>query len=122
MTPLIICFPGSIPYESDKAVPLRYNATMLEDGKKLMIEATRSIENIEYVSGITRSGHMFAPAPLQKVDSVSANKKVHGKDPVVVNQEPVVIGPSNEPDKNEDVKEFLRLIRISDYKMVNQLL
>lgn len=95
---------------------------MLENGKEVMIEVAQCIENISDVSVIIRSGCMFAPAPLRKVDSVSASKKVHGKDPVVVNQEAVVVGPSNEPKKNEDVEEFQRLIRISDYKVVDQLL
>lgn len=73
-------------------------------------------------SGMTRSGCMFFLAPLRKVDYVSTSKKVHGKDHVVVNKEPMVVGPSNEPKKNEDAKEFLRLIIRSDYNMVDQLL
>lgn len=68
---------------------------MLEDGKEVMIKADRSIENIAYVSGMTRTCHMFALAPLRKVDFLSASKKRHGKDPVVVNQELMVIGLSN---------------------------
>lgn len=46
----------------------------------------RSVENIADVSGMTRSGCMFAPTPLRKVDFVSASKKVHGKDPIMVSQ------------------------------------
>lgn len=64
VTPLIICFPGSILYESDKVVPWRYNATMLEDGKEVMIEATQSAKNIADVSDMTRNGRMFSPTPL----------------------------------------------------------
>lgn len=122
MIPLIICLPVLIPYESDKVVPWRYNAPVLEDGKEVMIEAVRSVENIADVSGMTRSGCMIAPTLLRKVDYVSASKKVHGKYPVVVNQEPVVVGPSNESKKNNDVEELLRLIIRSDYNMVDQLL
>lgn len=102
MTPLIIYFPGLVPYESDKVVPWRYNATVLEDGKEVMIEVDRSVDNVADVSGMTISGRMFAPAPLQKVDPMSKSKKVHGKDPFMVNQEHVAIGLSNEPKNNED--------------------
>lgn len=104
MTPLIICFPGPISYESDKVVPCRYNTTVLEDGKEVMVKVAQSFENIADVIGMTRSGRMFTPTSPRKVDSVSASKKVHGKDPVMVNQEPVVVGPSNEPKKNDDAE------------------
>lgn len=53
---------------------------------------------------MTRNGCMFALAPLRKVDSVSTNKEVHGKDHVVVNQELMVIGLSNGPKKNDDAE------------------
>lgn len=33
LTPLVICLPGPISYESDKTIPWRYNATILEYGK-----------------------------------------------------------------------------------------
>lgn len=38
------------------------------------------------------------------VDSMSVSKKVHGKDPIKVSQEYVVVGPSNIPKKNDDSK------------------
>lgn len=37
ISPLVICLAGPMPYESDKAVPYKYNDTMLEDGKKVHI-------------------------------------------------------------------------------------
>lgn len=40
LIPLIISLPGPIMYESDKDVPWRYNSIVLEDGKKVMIEAS----------------------------------------------------------------------------------
>ena len=64
---------------------------------------------------------MFALTPLRKVDYVSTSKKVHGKDSIMVSQEPVVVGPSNESKENGDAEELLRLIRRSDYKVVDQL-
>ena len=32
ITPLVISFPGHVPYKSDKAVPYKYNAIILENG------------------------------------------------------------------------------------------
>lgn len=64
LTPLIICFPEPISYESEKVVHWSYNATVLEDGKKVMIEVVKYVENIEDVSGMTRSRRMFALASL----------------------------------------------------------
>src|SRR3954464_6679002 len=57
--PLVICLPGSIPYSSDKAVPYRYNTTMLESGKEVEIKPLSSVENITDVSRVTRSGRVF---------------------------------------------------------------
>ena len=37
VTPLVISFPGPIPYKSDKVVPYKYNATILEDGVEIPI-------------------------------------------------------------------------------------
>jgi hypothetical protein len=31
VTPLVICLSGPVPYTSDKAIPYKYNATMIED-------------------------------------------------------------------------------------------
>ena len=31
VAPVVICLQGPVPYESDKAVPYKYNATILED-------------------------------------------------------------------------------------------
>src|SRR3954465_6685563 len=57
--PLVICLPGFVPYSSDKAIPYRYNATMLEAGKEVEIKPLSSIENIADVSRVTRSGRVF---------------------------------------------------------------
>ena len=36
VAPVFICLPGLIPYESDKVVPYKYNATILEDGVEIL--------------------------------------------------------------------------------------
>lgn len=45
-----------MPYESDRVIPYKYHATMLEDGKEVPIPSLSSIVNIVDVSGITQSG------------------------------------------------------------------
>ena len=37
-TPLVISLPGPVPYKSDKVVPYKYNATILEDGVEIPIQ------------------------------------------------------------------------------------
>jgi len=44
--PLVICMPGPIPYVSEKAIPYRYNATMIEDGREIPIPPLPSVGNI----------------------------------------------------------------------------
>lgn len=50
---LVIRLVGPTPYESDKAIPYKYNATMIKDNKQVHIPAFPSIVNIANVSGVT---------------------------------------------------------------------
>ncbi|KAI5445535.1 hypothetical protein KIW84_013678 [Lathyrus oleraceus] len=74
--PVVICPPGPMPYTSDKAVPYRYAATIIENGKEVEIKTLASVTNITANSRMTRSGHVFAPP-------VTPSRNVE-KDPVVV--------------------------------------
>ena len=38
VSPVVICLSGPVPYESDKVVPYKYNATILEDGVEVTIQ------------------------------------------------------------------------------------
>lgn len=49
-----------MPYESNKVVPYKYNATVLEDGKEVHIPSFSSVVNIVDVSGMTQSDRVFA--------------------------------------------------------------
>ena len=46
LTPLVISLPGPIPYKSDKVVPYKYNATILEDGVEVPIQPMPDVGNI----------------------------------------------------------------------------
>jgi hypothetical protein len=59
---LIIKPAGLVPYSSEKAVPYRYNAVALEDGKEVPLPSS-SVVNIADVSGLTRSGRVFSAPP-----------------------------------------------------------
>lgn len=50
---LVIRLAGHTPYESDKAMPYKYNATMVEDDKEVSIHVFPFVVNITDVSGVT---------------------------------------------------------------------
>lgn len=113
--PVVVCPPGPVPYNSDKAVPYCYAATIIEDGKEVEIETLASVTNIAANSRMTRSGRVFAPpvVPSRNVE----------KDPVVV--VPVtraVEGQTSNSTLDKETDELLRIIKLSDYKVVDQLL
>ena len=64
--PFIICPPGPMPYNSDKAIPYKYNATMIENGVEGPIRRMTSFVNIADVSRVTRSGRIFAVVPPKR--------------------------------------------------------
>ena len=64
VAPLIITFPGLIPYASDKAVPRHYAVDVYYHGVKQDLkneEVDTNIRNIVGTSKITRSGRVFSP-------------------------------------------------------------
>ena len=73
ITPLVISLPGPVPYKSDKAVPYKYNATILEDGVEVPIQPIPNIGNIVETSRVTRNGRVFA---LVVHGDVSTGKKI----------------------------------------------
>ena len=64
--PLIICPPGPMPYNSDQAIPYKYNATMIENGVEVPIPPIISFVNIVDVSRVTRSRRIFAAIPSKR--------------------------------------------------------
>lgn len=74
VSPLVIPLASHMPYESNKVVPYKYNATMIEDGKEVHIPAFLSVVNITDESGVTRSGWVFAVATPKKTEDVVIEK------------------------------------------------
>ena len=55
-TPLVIYKLGPVSYESNRVVPYKYGATMIDDGKEVPLP---SIINITGISRVTGSGRVF---------------------------------------------------------------
>ncbi|KAI5400401.1 hypothetical protein KIW84_065333 [Lathyrus oleraceus] len=129
---LVIKPAGPVPYSSDRAVPFRYNPVAVENGKEVPLPST-SVTNIADVSGLTRSGRVFLEPPKAPVVSDTVERPV-GTAVNVQNPALDVAKPSSFVQKapassvgpsgivNEESDEMLRLIKKSEYNVVDQLL
>lgn len=104
------------PYESDKVVPYKYNATMLEDGKEVPIPSFSSVVNITYISGVTQSGRVFAFAAPKRIEDTSVGKQTQMETPVMQSVQ------SSGVNQKSDHDELLKLIKRSEFNVVDQLL
>ncbi|XP_050875850.1 uncharacterized protein LOC127079506 [Lathyrus oleraceus] len=124
ISPLVIEFLAPFAYEDEKAVSWIYQPKAFKQGQEdqpLMINEP-NITSIMGPAGITRSGRVLAPR------IVDASAKAKGKEVVVPIQIPV---PNQEMKEmhlspkaavtHEEAEEFLRIIKKSDYKVVDQL-
>ncbi|KAI5382893.1 hypothetical protein KIW84_070345 [Lathyrus oleraceus] len=126
---LIIKPAGPVPYSSEKAVPYRYNAVAVENGKKVSLPSY-SIVNIADVSGLTRSGRVFSAPPKPQINADFVERPIgnvmNSPNPALavkpssVLKTPTSVGPSG--NEKEDCDEMLRLIKRSEYNVVDQLL
>ncbi|GAU10143.1 hypothetical protein TSUD_418590, partial [Trifolium subterraneum] len=121
VTPLVICPPGPIPYTSNKAIPYKYNATMIEDGREVPIPPLPSAVNIAEVSRVTRSGRLVPAVSPDKVDA-PVNRQVQLENPIVNSELNKELGQSSRNNVNSDFDEVLKLIKKSEYKVVDQLM
>ena len=122
VSPLVIRLVGPIPYESDKVVPYQYNATMVENGQEVPLPTTNYVVNIVDITKVTRSGRVFGPIfSKEVVEDVSVGKKM---DVPAVNPISAPMCQSGESSKlkSNDDDEVLRLIKKSEFNMVEQLL
>ncbi|RDX85762.1 hypothetical protein CR513_33002, partial [Mucuna pruriens] len=93
------------PAYNNNVVPWRY-PTMTSPTRQ---ESTaQEVTNIAKAGGVTRSGRMFAPEGLQ------------GKDLTLEKKDKVVEAPKKVVTK-EEATNFLKLIRHSEYKMLDQM-
>ncbi|GAU48362.1 hypothetical protein TSUD_282430 [Trifolium subterraneum] len=73
VNPLVICLLGPMPYTSLRAVPYRYDATMLQDGVEIPIPPLISVDNIADNRKILRSGRIL-PGVVQEKTGSSVEK------------------------------------------------
>ncbi|KAI5398802.1 hypothetical protein KIW84_064255 [Lathyrus oleraceus] len=133
---LIIKPAGPVPYSSNKVVPYRYNTVALEDGKEVPLPSTYVV-NIADVSGLTRSGRVFSmptksQADTRRVDTADSATRPLGNSssclnptlavdrPAAAVKTPIPAGQNGM--MKEDYDEMLRLIKTSEYNVVDQLL
>ncbi|XP_050895807.1 uncharacterized protein LOC127102483 [Lathyrus oleraceus] len=75
VSPLVLRVTGPVSYASDKVVPYKYNASMIENGQKVPLPATNSVVVIVDVVKVTRSGGVFDPVTLKVMEDVVVSKK-----------------------------------------------
>ncbi|GAU51876.1 hypothetical protein TSUD_416610, partial [Trifolium subterraneum] len=121
VTPLVISLPGPIPYISEKAIPYKYNATMIENGREVPIPALPPSVNIAEVSRVTKSGRVF-PSMVQKKSEDLVSKEVREEVRVLSPDLNKGKGQSSGTRPDSDFDEILELIKKSEYKVVDQLL
>lgn len=118
----MITVPAPFAFDNTKAVPWNYDSKVFLYGQEVKEEPTKSEEasvNIIGAGGITRSGRVFAPAsPMGGVDQGASNRNP-GKQ--VANDDGRGPNTAQKANPNDEVEEFLRLIKKSDYKLVDQL-
>ncbi|XP_050887601.1 uncharacterized protein LOC127092752 [Lathyrus oleraceus] len=130
---ITITVPGPIPYESDGVVPWDYGGDVYCNGKKKEDQAAvdTTVSRVDNVglSGFTHSGRLFAPNTLrggdvEKEQRDKAEDLARAKEKQVVNEDtPRAAQAPVEPESEFDAEaeEFLRIIKKSEYKLVDHL-
>lgn len=109
--PIVIEIPAPFPYEKDSAVPWKYST--LPSGESS--PNSSAVTNISGVSGITRSGRMYAPETLRAETSKAAEDRGRkGKE----KESEMAQGKKT---TEQEADEFLMIVRQSDYQIVDQL-
>ena len=115
--PLVICLPGPIPYTSEKAIPYKYNATIIEDGREVPIPPLPYVVNITKDSRVLRNARVI-PALFQKKAGAPVIEQIQAKDSNTTKD----AGQTSRTNTNADFEELLQLIKNSEYKVIDQLM
>lgn len=127
-TPLTITMPSPIPYSSEKAIPWHYGSDIYYHGVKQAdmppkvkenVDESLNVENFAGVGKMTRSGRVYTPQDVPRsADNLARakGKQVQGEGP----SSGTVDAPRSD-DVNREVEELLRIIKKSDYKVVDHL-
>ncbi|KAL5131146.1 hypothetical protein HKD37_12G034085 [Glycine soja] len=126
--------PIPFPYQNSHAVPWRYTPPNKEEEESIDISSlSAKVPNITGLSGVTRSGRVFAPPdlPIQPTNVKGKAKVVEEQDdktPLTPNEDVLVKGLPEKRDgygkkevSLEEASEFLRIIQQSEFKVIEQL-
>ncbi|XP_050878147.1 uncharacterized protein LOC127081963 [Lathyrus oleraceus] len=122
-SPVVVCMPTPFPFESTKAVPWKYDIIVVDgvvdeeprdvEGEKSLENVDTNITNIAGTSRMTRSGRIYTPdvniipqEPTREATTANPAPEYGGVQPAVQSDEAI---------------EFLKMIKKSDYKIVDQL-
>ncbi|KAK8505746.1 hypothetical protein V6N12_024729 [Hibiscus sabdariffa] len=108
---VVIQRPMPFPYKDNKVVPWRYDCDMAIQGKNA------SGERVNDVGFFTRSGRRYVPKEGE-------SDKIKGKTLIIELEKRETSAPEppiNEPVKEEEVREFLKFLKHSEYNVVEQL-
>src|ERR1051325_4950160 len=138
VAPLIITSPRPVPYPSDTAIPWNYGAEVYYHGVKqdpltiedLSVKATiPDVDNITGSSKVTRTGRVFSPeisppkdiATPTRIPAIQPVPEARGKEPVTHPAQPEVPKEVDEDTFKQEMEEILKIIKKSDYNIVEQL-
>ena len=91
------------------------------EGKRITLDTSTpapQIDNVGGGGGFTRSGRLFAPQIQRPTAEAEAAAKAKGKSMV---QEEQIVKEALKTSFDQEVDEFMRIIKKSDYKIVDQL-
>lgn len=121
---LVIRLAGPNPYEYDKVMPQKYDATMTKYGQEVPLPTTTSVVSIVDVIKVTGSGRVFSSVFPKAVENIVVGKKVDVVLPLVdlVNTPICQSGESSSLKNRDDNDEVLVLIKKSEFNVVEKLL
>lgn len=104
-------------FDSTKVVPWNYESIVYVGNKHVILKEP-VVTNIVGASGVTLSGRVFAPKVIPWKSSVPIVEPIKGKE---VNSPETGEGSSKKVVSVEEDREFLKIIKKSNYKVVDQL-
>lgn len=120
VVPLTTTLPTHFPYVDTMTVSCIYDSIVYFQRKKVQdepLEITEPLANITGTGGVNRSGRIFAPVP-HTTDNGGTSSQDKGKQ-VKSDQQRQYSTHKETPIR--EVEEFLRIIKKSDYKVVEKL-
>jgi hypothetical protein len=115
--PMIFHIPAPFSFKSTKEVPWNYLPNV-SVGEKSISTVEPIVDNIAGIGGMTRSGRIFSLDPPNKS---TANELVGSTKRKAAEEFEMEVGQSKKMVPQEGAEEFLRIIRKSDYKIIDQL-